>query len=51
MINGAVGADHRGRYKGYGQAFTDKAGTRDRNEFYNVPAHILSHQFDLLIVT
>ncbi|MCJ1249981.1 hypothetical protein MMC30_007207 [Trapelia coarctata] len=25
-------------YKGYGQAITDKAGTRDRNEFYNVPS-------------
>lgn len=25
------------RYKGYGQAITDKSGTRDKNEFYNVP--------------
>jgi isopenicillin N synthase-like dioxygenase len=26
-------------YKGYGEGFIDKQGTRDRNEFYNVCTH------------
>jgi isopenicillin N synthase-like dioxygenase len=36
-------------YKGYGEGFVDKQGTRDRNEFYNVSPARSDLSMDVLI--